>query len=90
MKIWRTRLERQRVQDIKIPAFAKILSTGFKDDAVQIWYQCRPENQLVSRRILVSYTGVEEVPDDDNDGVFIGTVVKPNGIVLHVFEIPAD
>lgn len=84
MKIWKQFLQRQRVQDIAIPSGAEIISVGYKDEGATIWFKCDPEAAPEMRRIEICYTGADDVPED---GKFIGTVIKPTGIVLHVFEI---
>lgn len=87
MKIWKQNLERKRVQDIAIPTGAEILSVGYKDDAATLWFRCDPDAAPKLRRIEICYTGVDDTPEKSY-AVFLGTIIKPDGIVLHIFEIP--
>lgn len=86
MKIWKAVLvDDEFVQDIEIPEFSRVLSTGIDPDGkLCVWFICHPENQLVKRHVTLCYTGNTEAPDTLKN-MFIGTVVMSDGIVLHVF-----
>jgi hypothetical protein len=89
MKIWKQVLEQKHDQFIELPAFSKIISTAMQGDDLCIWFECYPENGPTRRRIVICYTGHDDVPENARlapEPVFIGTVLKQNGIVLHIYE----
>ena len=88
MTIWKFDVLQQSTQLIEMPTGAKILSTGVQgQNSLVVWALVDPDAPKRHRRINVCMTGSElYTHGSTSHHVFIGTVTKRNGIVLHVFE----
>lgn len=68
---------------VQMPLGAKILSTAFQREELQIWAAVDPTQPKGVRNIRVVGTG-HDAPD--LDGTFVGTAFHPLGLVFHVFD----
>lgn len=72
---------------VTIPANAKVLTAQEQDHSrLIIWVKLDPNEPKVKRRFLVVPTGMKFSPDE-TELVYVGTVQRGDGIVLHVFEV---
>lgn len=95
MKVFKYYLPLFGVDEVNMPEGAKVISVGLQEDFdesgedVVLWAIVEPEpnrNKLVPRQFLTVYTGEDF---DPKGKVFIGTVQRKDGIVLHIFEVDA-
>ena len=85
MRIWKTELKGQDVQDIEIPVGAEILTASHQGERICIWYRCDPDAPTEPRKVMLVGTGHPTV----KDGTYIGTAHLRGGlIVVHVFIWP--
>lgn len=69
---------------IKMPTHARVLSTAFQGEDLQVWAVVVPSNVQQERGFFVAGTGWP--CDDKAVGTFVGTAFHPQGLVFHVFD----
>ena len=70
---------------VPLPAGAIIRHVADRGEALHLWAEVDDEMPLHGRRLLIAYTGVDEIPAG---AVFIATVPAPGGaIVSHLYEL---
>lgn len=76
------------VSDIGMPSGSTILSVGAQGEDVAVWAMVDPSKVTRAHRVAALMTGMEfetlalAVPQN-----FVGTVQRPDGIVVHVFDL---
>ena len=83
------------VNDVVLPANAKILSVGlatnnklqFGKEIISIWALVDTDNSVETRRFLVYGTGADMTGTETYELIPIGTVQKSNQYAFHVFEV---
>lgn len=81
--IWKFELGTEKVKEIEMPIFAKILSVQVQNGVAQFWAVVYPDGPLETRTFKTYGTGWEI---EDDPGKFIGTYQLPD-LVFHVFEV---
>jgi len=74
-------------QIVKLPAYPRILSVGFQDDALVLWAEVDPRAPVFDYRIATCFTGNALPADVYADQRFLGTVQRADGLVVHVFHL---
>lgn len=88
MQVLKYTLHERGTAVLDLPRGAQILSVDDQCGALQLWMLVRSGVPKEARRILVAFTGFDDVP---STAVFIGTALSDGGnIVRHVFEVPAN
>lgn len=87
MKIWKFLLEIDDVQNVTMPAGARILTAQLQGEALCLWALCDEQAPKVKRAIRIYGTGH---PLPLNPGEYIATFQLNHGaLIFHVFEIPS-
>lgn len=76
--------DNDNIKEMLMSRDAKILSVGLQNDVPVIWATVEPLVTIVTRKFETFYTGERFYPDGK---VYVGTVQKSDGIVLHIFEV---
>lgn len=71
---------------LKMPRGAQLLSVAFQEDNLYVWAAVNPVEEKVVRRVGVLPTGLDSLPQDGHEFMFIGTAHNRHGTVWHVFE----
>lgn len=82
--VWKQKLG-LGLNDYELPMGARLLSIGWQQDAVALWFLCSPkETEREVRSILLTGTG-HEFPNKHY--IFLGTVLTDDqSLVFHAFE----
>lgn len=84
MTVWKYQLRHTDVQDLMLPANARILTVQAQREQACLWVQVDPEAAPERRRIRIHGTG-HEIGDGLLD--YLGTFQLDAGaLVFHVFE----
>lgn len=85
--VWKFKLEVLTVQNVDMPAGAKILCVNPQDGEVALWAEVDTNAKKTPRRIEIYGTGHEMHEDIGVERVYIGTFFLRGGLlVFHVYE----
>lgn len=70
---------------LALPLGARVLSTGYQDEDLQLWALVDPEAEEQRVGVCVLPTGFSALPKRELPWSFIGTAQTRSGIVAHVF-----
>jgi hypothetical protein len=86
--IWKYDLNTEGYTTVELPFGAKLRHLAYQDSTygkgVKVWYQVDPAEWLKKEvRFCTVVTG-EGIP---RGGEYVGSATRPDGIVLHIFEV---
>jgi len=86
-KIFKYPLKLQDEQLIEMQQWADILSVKNIGDELYLWAMVAVDAPKEERKIMITGTGHPIDPEILIGGKHIDTVVMPNGLVWHIFEV---
>lgn len=82
--VWKTRLTTAEVQDVELPAGARLLDVQLQRDWPCLWALVDPTQPLTPRRIYLTGTGHER--SDIGHAEHVATFQWRGGLVFHIFD----
>ena len=71
---------------VKLPLYASVLSVGLQKDEPVVWALVNTDEVLVDRIFTIIFTGDDLVHFGLYSDLFLGTVQRTDGIVMHIFR----
>lgn len=84
-QIWKYPLQKETVQEVRMPVGAKILYCAMQNDVICLWALVNPENDKQLRTVAIFGTG-HDIPHNITERDYYGTVLlNQDTLVLHIF-----
>lgn len=85
--IWKQMLKPTDVQEIEVPAGARMLCAREQAEQVCVWFRCDPDPTIAKVKRTIAIVGTGHPAPEYQDAAYLGTAVLLHGaLVLHVFE----